>query len=118
MPNQEKWMTERSRVLRRKMTDAERLLWQKIRASQFMGLKFRRQYPLGPYIVDFICLEQKLVIEVDGSQHADSAEDVARDAWLGSQGFKVVRFWNHEVLLNVDGVLQALTLALSQRERE
>ena len=117
MPNQEKWATERARKLRRSMTDAERLLWKYLRASGFQGLKFRRQYPLGQFIVDFYCLEQQLVIELDGSQHMNNAADREREACLRAQGLMVLRFWNNEVLENVNGVLGALTLALSQRER-
>lgn len=88
------------------MTDAERRLWQGLRGRQMDGFKFRRQVPLGPYIVDFVCLEARLVIEVDGGQHLDSAEDKIRDAWLASEGFQVMRFWNDEVLKKSKDVLE------------
>jgi very-short-patch-repair endonuclease len=92
----------RARQLRKNPTDAERLLWRKLRFWQVDGLKFRRQQPLGRYIVDFICLEKSLVIEVDGGQHSEQvAYDVERDIWLRDQGFNVLRFWNHDVLKNM-----------------
>jgi very-short-patch-repair endonuclease len=85
--------------LRENATDAERKLWHLLRRKQVAGLRFRRQYPLGPYIVDFVCLPARLIIEVDGGQHADHVErDTMRTAWLESQGFRVIRFWNNEVL--------------------
>jgi len=89
------------------MTDAEVKLWNRIR-SRLLGIKFRRQHPLGPYIVDFVCLERSLIIEVDGGQHAGSLPDVHRDEWLQEQGFRILRFWNQEVLGNIDGVLYQL----------
>jgi very-short-patch-repair endonuclease len=77
------------------------------------GLKFRRQQPLGRYIVDFICLEKRLVIEVDGGQHSEQvAYDVERDIWLRDQGFNVLRFWNHDVLKNIDGVIAVIVKTL------
>ncbi len=109
----------RANELRRNSTDAERLLWSKLRNRQLNGFKFRRQVPIGPYIADFVCWELKLIIEVDGGQHAEQAErDLARSRYLETKGFKIVRFWNNEVLGNIEGVLETLTLALSQRERE
>ncbi len=72
------------------------------------GLKFRRQQPIGNYVVDFICLEKSLVIEADGGQHADNTKDEERDAWLTSESFKVLRFWNNEVLTNMEGVLEVI----------
>jgi very-short-patch-repair endonuclease len=90
--------------LRKNSTDAERYLWKHLRMKQLEGLKFRRQEPIGKYIVDFVCFEKAVVIEVDGGQHSEE-RDSDRDAWLVSQGFKVVRFWNHDVLTNVEGVL-------------
>ncbi|SDH98449.1 Very-short-patch-repair endonuclease [Pseudomonas delhiensis] len=101
-----------SRQLRKDQTDAERALWQRLRAYRFMGLKFRRQKVIGHYIVDFVCLEHMLVIELDGSQHLGSASDLERDAWLCTRGFQVLRFWNHDVLLRMDSVLEAIRLAL------
>jgi very-short-patch-repair endonuclease len=77
------------------------------------GFKFRRQHPIGPYIVDFVSLDQKLVVEVDGSQHATrSSEDRKRDRWLGDEGFRVIRFWDNEVFQNLEGVLERIREAL------
>jgi very-short-patch-repair endonuclease len=104
-------LTKRARELRCAMTDAERALWHALRLRQ-LGARFRRQQPIGPYIADFACLERKLVIEVDGGQHAESEYDVARDAWFREHGFRVLRFWNHEVLGNIAGVTEAIYQAL------
>ncbi|MCK9516521.1 MAG: endonuclease domain-containing protein [Ottowia sp.] len=90
------------------MTDAERVLWRHLRARRLAGGKFRRQHPLGPYVVDFVNLAARLVIEVDGGQHSGSAHDRARDRWLQRQGFRVLRFWNNDVLQHTEGVLQAI----------
>jgi very-short-patch-repair endonuclease len=99
----------RARELRKNMTDAERALWSKIRKRQISGYKFRRQQIIGRYIVDFVCNEKKLIIELDGGQHLEQAEyDKDRTAWLESQGFEVIRFWNHEVLTMMDVVLQEI----------
>jgi len=88
------------------MTDAERRLWSKLRSKQLMGLKFRRQHPLGPYIVDFVCLEKNIIIEIDGGQHVlDVDKDSSRDEWLKSEGFEVLRYWNNEVLKETSNVL-------------
>ena len=108
---------QRARKLRASHTDAENILWQKIRARQLTH-KFRRQIPIGCYVVDFACLELKLVIEVDGAQHADSKSDKFRKKYLEGLGFKIIRFWNNDVLNNTEGVYSTLTLTLSQRERE
>jgi len=97
-----------AKTLRKSQTDAEKLLWKHLRAKQMEGLKFRRQQPIGNYVIDFICLEKSLVIEVDGGQHADNKKDEERDAWLKSEGFKVLRFWNNEVLTNMKGVLEVI----------
>ena len=98
-----------AKQLRRDSTDAERCLWAHIRAHRLLGWKFKRQQPLGQYIVDFVCFEAKLVIELDGGQHADASNaDQIRDAWLHSQGFQTVRFWNNEVLGNTEGVLDRI----------
>ena len=100
-------------VLRRQMTDAERHLWSRIRARQLHGFKFRRQYPIGPFVADFACLEAHLIIEVDGSQHAErSHADGQRSAFLAHRGFRVLRFWNNEVLAQTDGVLEQIVAAL------
>ena len=106
----------RARGLRVHMTDAERKLWFALRDRRFAGFKFRRQVPLGHYIVDFACFEQRLVIEVDGGQHADSAADRRRDRWLAANRFRVMRFWNNEVLSNLEGVMTVLAGALGIKE--
>src|SRR4030065_971141 len=94
-----------ARNLRRNFTDAEKLLWRHLRSRQLEGYKFRRQEPLGNYVVDFICYEKRIVIEVDGGQHAtEKCKDNERDEWLRRQGFKVLRFWNNDVLQNMNGV--------------
>ncbi len=110
---------DKARLLRKNSTDAEKLLWRHLRNRRLNGLKFRRQFPVDQYIVDFVCLELMLIIEVDGGQHAEQAEyDLRRTEILQSKGYRVVRCWNNEVLQNLIGVLEALTPALSQRERE
>jgi very-short-patch-repair endonuclease len=96
-----------ARQLRGKQTDTESLLWSRLRAHRLFGLKFRRQQPIGVYIVDFLCPEKKLIVELDGGQHQDRAEyDEARDAWLKSEGYTVLRDWNNEVMGNLEGVLE------------
>ena len=102
-----------ARHLRRSATDAERALWAKLRNRQIEGLKFRRQYPLGPYTVDFVCFERKLVIEIDGGQHTEAAaQDELRTRWLRGRGYMVLRFWNNEVLRNMEGVLARISESL------
>ncbi len=96
------------RELRKNLTEAERLLWKNLRLRQIEGYKFRRQQPIGEYIVDFVCFEKKLVIEVDGGQHCQNQSDSVRDEWLNSQGFGILRFWNNDVLENLDGVAQKI----------
>jgi very-short-patch-repair endonuclease len=91
--------------MRRASTDAERKLWLLLRDRRLHGAKFRRQVPFGPYILDFVCFERRLVVEVDGGQHATSTKDAARDQRLRSDGFQVVRYWNNDVLKNPEGVL-------------
>jgi very-short-patch-repair endonuclease len=104
-------MTDLAKNLRKKSTDAERLLWKHLRAKQVEGFKFRRQQPIGNYIVDFVCLEKKVVIEIDGGQHASEKErDRERDNHFEKQGFKVLRFWNTEVLRNINGVLEVIRI--------
>ena len=91
------------------MTDAERLLWSKLRKRQVLGSRFRRQHPVGGYIVDFVCIEAKLIIEVDGGQHAEQQRyDDARTDWLSNQGYRVIRFWNHEILTNFEAVMETI----------
>ena len=103
MPNRDS-----AKQLRRNMTDAEQRLWYYLRAHRLQGFKFKRQQPIGPYIVDFVCLDVRLVVEVDGGQHAEVKIDQVRDAWLHSQGFRIMRFWNNDVLISTDMVLQAI----------
>lgn len=101
--------------LRKKPTDAERLLWQHLRLKQIENFKFRRQHPIGKYIVDFICLEADLIIELDGGQHntnENTNADLVRTAWLESQGLKVLRFWNHEVFTKLTVVKETIWNAL------
>jgi very-short-patch-repair endonuclease len=100
------------RKLRNTQTDAERKLWFELRDRRLGGFKFVRQEAIGPYIVDFICREQKLIVEVDGGQHAESAKDVVRDAYLTREGYRVMRFWNNDVLRNREGVLETILAAL------
>jgi very-short-patch-repair endonuclease len=108
-----------ARRLRRDQTDAEKLLWRHLRDRQCGGYKFRRQVPMGPYIADFLCIEAKLVIELDGGQHADTVvKDKRRTEYFESLGYQVIRFWNHEVIENMSGLYDSLTLTLSRRERE
>ena len=98
-----------ARELRKNATDCERLLWQHLRAHRLQDLKFKRQQPLGLYIVDFVCFEVRLIVEADGGHHAEQVEyDKRRDDWLRSQGFTVLRFWNNEILTNIEGVLERI----------
>ncbi|MEX2577265.1 MAG: DUF559 domain-containing protein [Halofilum sp. (in: g-proteobacteria)] len=97
-----------ARSLRRNMTDAELRLWYHLRARRMGGYKFRRQYPIGPYIVDFVAVEAGMVVEADGGQHADSSEDAERTAYLERAGYTVLRFWNHEILNGTDSVLERI----------
>ena len=101
-----------ARTLRQNRTDAERALWQRLRRKQLDGLRFRQQVPLGPYIVDFLCAKHRLIIEVDGGQHAGATVDRTRTAWLEGRGFRVMRFWNNDVLQNLNGVIETILLAL------
>ncbi len=105
-----------AKALRTNQTEAEQRLWYHLRAHRFMELKFKRQKPMGRYIVDFVCVERRLIIELDGGQHAEQAEyDQYRDAWLRSQGYVVLRFWNNEIMQQLEGVLEQIrrTLTLS-----
>jgi very-short-patch-repair endonuclease len=95
--------------LRKSSTDAERLMWNHLRMKQMEGLKFRRQQPIDSYIVDFVCFENRLIIEVDGGQHAsERGKDIERDNHLTKNGFRVLRFWNNEVFTNIEGVLEVV----------
>ena len=105
--------TDRARQLRNNMTEAERRLWQRLKRRQLHGVKFRRQQAIGPYIVDFVCLECALVVEVDGAQHAEQEQyDGERTRWLEGRGYRVLRFWNNEVLSETDAVVQRVADAL------
>ncbi len=122
---------DRARSLRKNPTEPEKRVWQALRNRQLAGLKFRRQTPVGPYVADFLCLEAMLIVEVDGDTHATTqAIDAERTAYLESEGFRVIRFSNAEVMMNMDGVLVHLLAtvqpspsrqlagpSLSQRER-
>ena len=108
--------TVRSRELRNNATAAERRLWQFIRNRQLHGIRFNRQVPIGPFICDFVARTQKLIIELDGGQHAvRTVEDERRTAFLASRGYRVLRFWNNDVLENGDGVLRVIEEALNDR---
>ncbi len=103
-----------ARRLRRDMTDAEKRLWYLLRGRRFSQVKFRRQHALGSFVCDFICIEHKLVIEVDGGQHAIAlASDARRTAYLTKEGFTVLRFWNNDVLMNTENVLMAILQHIS-----
>jgi very-short-patch-repair endonuclease len=107
----------RSRKLRSTLTDAEQLLWRHLRMKQIAGVKFRRQHPVGRYVVDFACLAKRLAIEVDGGQHAENQKhDRQRDADLMQQGFRVLRFWNNEVLGNIEGVMEKIWAAVAEKQ--
>src|SRR5689334_20194169 len=102
-------MKQLARTLRKKSTEAERLLWKHLRNRRFEHFRFRRQEKIGPYIVDFVCLERKLIIEADGGQHEwRSNEDAERTQYLESHGHRVLRFWNHDILRNIDAVLEQI----------
>jgi very-short-patch-repair endonuclease len=106
-------LTKKAKDLRRNSTDAERFLWKHLRLKQVEGLKFRRQEPIGNYLVDFVCYEKSVVVEVDGGRHSE-AVDSHWDDWLRSQGFIVLRYWNHEVLTQIEGVLEMILRNCSQ----
>src|ERR1700688_617161 len=105
----------RARRLRRSQTEAERILWLKLRDRRLSGLKFRRQVPIDKYVVDFLCTDAHVVIEVDGGQHA-TADETTRTKLLEAMGYLVLRFWNNEVHENIDGVLESILNALDRSE--
>ncbi len=104
-----------ARNLRNQSTDAERLLWSRLRDRRLMGLKFRRQCPIGKYIVDFVCKERNLIIEIDGGHHQEQqVADLCRTEWLISRGFSVIRYWNNQVLQDTDSVLESILMTLER----
>ena len=106
-------LTNKARSLRKNQTDVEQLLWKQLRNRNLSNHKFRRQFPIDPYIADFACLELKLIIELDGGQHANRINyDDQRSLFLEQCGFKVIRFWNNDVIENTEGVLEAIRLAV------
>ena len=110
-----KELTPLAKELRRKQTDAEKKLWAQLRAKQIEGVKFRRQQFIGPYIVDFVSLEKKLAIEIDGGHHNDKGiveADEKKTAWLKQTGFQILRFWNNEVMTNIEGVIEKIRMTL------
>lgn len=105
-------LTETAKGLRRNATDAEQILWQRLKAKQLEGLKFRRQEQIGRFIVDFVCYERGIVIEADGGQHAiEKEKDEERTQWLNSQGYTVLRFWNNDIFTNMEGVMAVIRSA-------
>ena len=102
-------LTNIAKMLRERSTEAEKVLWRKLRARQLEGYKFRRQQPIGHYIVDFVNFEKGIIIELDGGQHAtDRESDTEREAWLRGEGFQIIRFWNNDVFQNLEGVLEVI----------
>ncbi|MEO1015139.1 MAG: endonuclease domain-containing protein [Pseudomonadota bacterium] len=110
-----------AKALRKDMPPAERRLWAKLRNRQLGGFRFRRQHTVGPYIADFACVEARLIVELDGDQHGRDdapARDARRDAFLEEQGWRVLRFWNHEAFENLDGVLETILYEARMRVAE
>jgi very-short-patch-repair endonuclease len=104
----------RARGLRRDSSEVEKRLWSRLRNRQLGGYKFVRQEPIGPFYADFVCREHNLIVELDGGQHADNVRDLIRDGHLAANGYRVVRFWNNEVMENLEGVLETLLAILSK----
>jgi very-short-patch-repair endonuclease len=94
--------------LRKNVTNTEKYLWKHLRGNQIEGYKFRRQHPIGKYIVDFVNLERKIIIELDGGQHLENKKDKLRDKWLEEQGYEILRFWDNDVFNNIEGVLEVV----------
>lgn len=113
MPSTNPKLLELARQMRSEMTQPERELWIALRAKRFNGVKFTRQVVIGPYIADFVCRSRKLIIELDGATHDDASRDDQRTAFLEAQGYRVIRFWNNDVMTNLDAVLGALSEALA-----
>jgi very-short-patch-repair endonuclease len=104
----EEFKRTQAKTLRHALTEAELDLWQLLRSRQLSGIKFRRQVPIGPWIADFVCFEHMLIVEADGRQHADSHHDAIRDVDLRRRGFRILRFWNNDILVNPNGVLEKI----------
>jgi very-short-patch-repair endonuclease len=115
MRGKDEQTANRARRLRRSLTKQEFLLWRRLRNRQLEGFKFVRQEPIGPYCADFACRECRLIVEVDGSQHAESVKDVRRDRKLVALGYRIIRVWNNDVLSNIDGVLEMLLVELRKQ---
>jgi len=107
---------ELAKELRKNQTKAEKLLWSQLRKEQVEGVKFRRQQPIGQYVVDFVTFELDLIIEVDGGQHLDNERDERRDKWLEGEGFTVIRFWNNQVLNDTEAVLREIRSEIVKRK--
>jgi very-short-patch-repair endonuclease len=103
----------KAKRLRRDLTDAERRLWSILRNSKLEGAKFRRQQPIGPFVADFVCQDRRLIIEADGGQHSDSTVDERRTAFLEQRGYRMLRFWNNDILDNIEGVAGSIAAVLA-----
>ncbi|HZQ11236.1 MAG TPA: DUF559 domain-containing protein [Pseudolabrys sp.] len=112
MRGADKIKTGLARRLRRDSTNAELRLWNRLRSRSIDGHKFIRQQPIGRYVVDFLCREKRLILEVDGGQHSDNARDLLRDQWLRERNYRILRFWNSDIMSNMDGVLETIANAL------
>ena len=106
-------LRKRAKAMRSEPTEAEQRLWQILRAYRLAGYKFKRQVPIDHFIVDFVCLRQRLIVEADGSQHAESVTDARRDAYLEAQGFRILRFWNNDIFNNEERVCEEILTALT-----
>jgi very-short-patch-repair endonuclease len=106
------------RKLRNDMTDAENCLWRRLRGRQIHGYKFRRQHPYMDYVLDFVCLEKQLILEVDGGQHLESEQDRIRDGRLSAAGFRILRFWNNQVLQDTEAVVEMIWSALQEESEK
>ena len=104
-----------AKAMRHIPTDAEKKLWRLLRSRQLESFKFRRQVPIGNYIADFVCHERRLIIEVDGGQHAENVKDQERDLWFAGAGYRVIRYWNNDLLKNPNGVLEVILSELAAR---
>jgi adenine-specific DNA-methyltransferase len=104
----------RARSLRARMTEVESRLWYLLRDNRFQDYKFRRQYPIGPYIADFACAKALLIIEADGGQHCENQADATRTAYMEAHGWRILRFWNNEILQQTDAVLEVIQVSLNE----